>query len=238
MQKFTNILNESNKYKYNKIIDFTYLRNDANIEKIRSICNEAKHYGFWSVCIKPDYVVYAKQFLKDSDVKVCTVVSFPNGSDKTTDKLKEIESTLSDGADEIDMVMNYDLLKKTLRMDDEDKNKNIDYIKNEIRKSVEACHGIHSVTIKVIVESGNLTYDQLKVACDICAECGVDFVKTSTGTKKIGAELDKVRFMRKILPDYIKIKAAGGIRTLEDIHKFVKAGADRVGTSSNPYLLS
>jgi len=239
IKRFNSFINENknNKGKYNQIIDYTYLKMDANVDRIKQICNEAKEFGFYSVCIKPDWVSYAKEFLKDSNVKVCTVISFPGGTDKTNDKLKESERVIIDGADEIDVVMNYKLLKKATNADDEKRKDMIDKIKNEITKIARLCHGINSVILKVIIESGELTLEQTKLACEICVEAGVDFVKTSTGFTKKGAEIDKVKFMRKILPDRIKIKASGGIRTLEDIQRFVQAGADRVGTSSNPTLL-
>jgi deoxyribose-phosphate aldolase len=235
MKTYSTLVQENlDNKRFNKIIDFTYLKNDANIDKIKSICNEAKQYGFYSVCIKPDYVLYAKDFLKESDVKICTVISFPKGDDKTADKLREAEKAIIDGADELDMVMDYKLLKKTYKIDDpEEKQDELDYIKNDIAKIARLCHGINSVTLKVIIESGELTMEQVKDACKICVEAGADFVKTSTGFAR-GAEVEKVSFMRKILPDSIKIKASGGIRTIQDIEKFVKAGADRVGTSSNP----
>ena len=241
IKKFNNFINENknNNSKFNQIIDYTYLKMDANVDRIKQICNEAKEFGFYSVCIKPDYVSYAKEFLKGSNVKVVTVISFPGGTDKTIDKIKETERAIIDGADEIDMVMNYKLLKKATNLsDDEKKNSKLDIIRNEISKIARLCHGINSAILKVIIESGELTLEQTKLACEICVEAGADFVKTSTGFAKKGAEEDKVKFMRKILPDSVKIKASGGIRTLEDIQRFVKAGADRVGTSANPSLLN
>jgi len=240
IKRFDNFINESknNKGKYNQIIDYTYLKIDANVDRIKQICNEAKEFNFHAVCIKPEWVSYTKEFLKGSNVKVCTVISFPAGTDRTNDKLKEVERVIVDGADEVDMVMNYKLLKKSTSIEDEQERKDkIDIVKNEITKIARLCHGINSVILKVIIESGELTLEQTKLACDICVEAGADFVKTSTGFSKTGAEEDKVKFMRRILPDSVKIKASGGIRTLEDIQRFVKAGADRVGTSSNPSLL-
>lgn len=240
IKRFNNFINESknNKGKFNRIIDYTYLKMDANVDRIKQICNEAKEFGFYSVCIKPDWVSYAKEFLKGSDVKISTVVSFPNGTDKTNDKIKETERAIIDGADEIDMVMNYKLLKKATGIEDEETKKSkLDIVKNDIVRIARLCHGINSVILKVIIESGDLTLEQTKLACDICVEAGVDFVKTSTGFSKKGAEEDKVKFMRRILPDSVRIKASGGIRTLEDIQRFVKAGADRIGTSANPSLL-
>jgi len=238
IQKFNTFINESkNNNRFNQIIDYTYLKLDANVDKIRQICDEAKESNFYSVCIRPEFVSDAKYFLKDSGVKVCTVISFPEGTDKTTDKLNESEKAIINGADEIDMVMNYKLLKKAMNLDDEMKKSKLNIVRNDISKMARLCHGINSVLLKVIIESGDLTLEQTEMACKICVDAGADFVKTSTGFAKIGAEEDKVRYMRRILPDSVKIKASGGIRTLDDISRFVRAGADRIGTSSNPSKL-
>lgn len=225
--------------RFNKIIDYTYLNRNATVDKIKQVCSEAKEFGFYSVCVRPDFVSYADNFLDGTNVKVCAVVSFPEGTDKTIDKVKETEKCIIDGADEIDMVMNYKMLKKVYKMPDgEDKQKKMDYIENDISSVARVCHGINSVILKVIIETGELTYDQIKIACDMCVRAGADYVKTSTGFAKKGAEEEKVRFMRKILPDTVKVKASGGIRTNNDIKRFVDAGADRIGTSSNPSLLN
>jgi len=224
--------------RYNKIIDFTYLREDANVDKIEEVCKQAKENGFWSVCVRPDFVSYAVNFLEGSDVKICTVISFHKGEDKTQEKVVETQKAIANGADEIDMVMNWKLLLKWSKEPDEEKKKEIEQkMYEDIRKVADVCHGSDSVLLKVIIESGELTLEQVKKACELCAKCAVDFVKTSTGYLR-GAEIDKVRFMRSILPDHIKIKASGGIRTLQDIESFVNAGADRVGTSSNPAVIA
>jgi deoxyribose-phosphate aldolase len=225
--------------RYNKLIDFTYLREDATVDKIEEICKQAKDNGFYSVCVRPDFVSYAVNFLEGSDVKVVTVVSFPKGEDKTQEKVVEAQKAISNGADEVDMVMNYKLLQKASK-EAEDEKKKIMYqrIYEDIRKVADVCHGSDSITLKVIIESGELTLEQVKKACELCSKAGADFVKTSTGYASKGAEIDKVRFMRSILPDHIKIKASGGVRTLQEIESFVNAGADRIGTSSNPAVLA
>jgi len=241
MKKFNDLIfeNKQRNNKYNKIIDFTYLKNDVTVDKIKEVCEIAKKYNFYSVCVKPEYVSYSKQFLMDSDIKVVTVISFPKGNDKTKDKISQIEDSIIYGVDEIDMVMDYKLLKSLSKITDSEKyEQKINIIKNELFSVARLCHGINSVILKIIIETGDLTLEQIKLSCDICVETGVDYVMTSTGLSKNGAEESKVRFMRKILPDSIKIKASGGIRTLNDIEKFVNNGADRIGTSSNPYLLS
>lgn len=230
--------NKTNLSKYNKIIDYTFLREDSNIDNIENVCKEAKENSFYSVCIRPQFVSYAYNFLDDSDIKTCTVISFPNGTDKTQDKVTETQKAISNGADEIDMVMNWKLLKKWSLESDLEIKKDIEeklYI--DIRKISDICHGSNSVILKVIIESGELTMDEIKKACDLCVKAGSDYVKTSTGYATRGAEIDKVKFMRSILPDYVKIKASGGIRTFQDIQNFVLAGADRIGTSSNPAII-
>jgi deoxyribose-phosphate aldolase len=225
--------------RYNKIIDYTYLREDANVDKIEEICKQAKENGFYSVCVRPDYVSYAVNFLENSDVKVVTVVSFHKGENKTQEKVVEAQKAIANGADEVDMVMNWKLLQKWSKESDDEKKSDLEQkLYDDIRKVSDVCHGSDSVTLKVIIESGELTLEQVKKACELCTKAGVDYVKTSTGYASRGAEIDKVRFMRSILPDHIKIKASGGIRTIGDIEKFVNAGADRIGTSSNPAVIA
>jgi deoxyribose-phosphate aldolase len=219
------IFEDNNNTQYNNIIDYTYLKPDTKIDDVKKICEEAKEANFFSVCILPDFVSYAKTFLEKSNVKVCTVISFPKGNNKTIDKVNETKRAIADGADEIDMVLNYKLLMKG----DDD---SLEKCQKDVEEVARVCHK-DGVILKVIIESGVLTYDQVKQACDICVEAGADFVKTSTGFAKVGAEIEKVKFMRKILPDYIKIKASGGIRTIDDF-KLYFPYVDRIGTSSNP----
>ena len=225
--------------RYNKLIDYTYLREDANVDKIEEVCKQAKENGFYSVCVRPDFVSYASNFLEGTDIKIVTVVSFPDGDDKTQEKVVKSQKSISNGADEVDMVMNWKMLQKMSKESDETKKQDLEQkIYDDIRKVADVCHGADSIVLKVIIESGELTLEQVKKACELCSKAGADFVKTSTGYAAKGAEIDKVRFMRSILPDHIKIKASGGIRTLQDIETFVNAGADRVGTSSNPAIIA
>jgi len=236
MKKFSSFLTESVKYKYNKIIDYTYIKVDSNIDKIKQICNEAKEYKFYSVCVKPEFLSYAKGFLDDSDVQLCSAVSFPDGKESKKEKINEIDKSIINGADDIDMVIDYNKFKKILNIKDEDKKeKQLELYKKDLYDIVRKCHSLNNVNLKVIIETSELSYDQIKIICDICVYAGVDYIQTSTGYKG-GIELDKIKFMRKILPDNIGIKASGGIRTLSDIQKCVNAGADRIGTSVNPYL--
>jgi deoxyribose-phosphate aldolase len=236
MKDFSNFLNENNtKYKFNKIIDFTYIKQDINIDKIKDICNIAKEYNFYSICIKPDYITYAKNFLNDTNIKICSMISYPFGDNTTKEKIKLIDKSIINGADEIDMVFNYKKIKKILTIKDNDKKiKQLTTIKKDLYDITRMCHGLNNILLKVIIETSELTYDEIKVVCDICIESDIDYIQTSTGYFK-GADIDKVKFMRKILPDTIGIKAAGGIRTLNDIQNFVNAGSDRIGTSVIPY---
>jgi len=225
-KNFKSLKENKTTIKYNNLIDFTILNDQASVDQIKEYCDIAKQYKFASVCVKPDNILYAKSFLEDSNVKVCTVISFPKGTDSTIEKIKECTKALSDGADEVDVVMNYTkLLKK-----EEDA---VEDITTELRELTELTHSEGKI-IKVIIESGILTFDQIRTVCECCVEAGVDFVKTSTGYAKVGAELDKVKFMRKILPDYIKIKASGGIRTIETIEEYAPY-VDRIGMSANPF---
>jgi deoxyribose-phosphate aldolase len=225
--------------RFNRMIDYTYLREDANVDKIQEICQQAKENGFYSVCVRPDFVSNAVSFLEGSNVKVCTVVSFPEGTDKTQEKVVEAQKCIANGADEVDMVMNWKLLQKWSVESDEDKKKDLEQrIYDDIRRVADVCHGADSVVLKVIIESGELTMNQVQKAVELCVKAGANFIKTSTGYASRGAEIDKVRYIKSIIPDYVKIKASGGIRTIQDMENFVNAGAERIGTSSNPAVLA
>jgi deoxyribose-phosphate aldolase len=253
IKKYKNFLNEEadkNISKYNNMIDFTYLKNDTSVDKIKEICDIAQENNFYSVCVDPKYVSDAYGFLEDEKIRICTVINFPDGQNKSEQNIKDVTTAISDGVDEIDFVLNYKTLKEATVLEDilkskiNDKNSSKEEIKEEqedldnkydkIEKSLldvaDICHR-NSIIFKVIIESGMLTIQEIKKACEICDRGGADFVMTSTGTKEIGAEVDKVKYMRKILPEYIKIKVSGGIRNVKDIEKFYDY-ADRFGTST------
>lgn len=223
---------KENKESFNKMIDFTLLREDVDIDDIKKHCETAEENGYYAVCILPEFVSTAKAFCED--VVICTVISFPEGTDKTIKKIKDTDKAISDGAEEIDMVMNYKKLKELNEhdVDSEEYQKIYNDVLDDIRQVVQLCHK-DGVVVKVIIESGDLTYDQVRIACEMCVEASADFVKTSTGFAKsgIGAELDKVKYMRKILPDFMRIKASGGVRSEEQIRQFAQY-VDRVGTST------
>ena len=205
-----------------KFIEHTLLKQDATEQELIKLFEEAKNYNFFGICVNPCYVELAKQNLKDSDVKIVTVVGFPLGASATDVKVFETKKAVEDGADEIDMVINVTWLK----------DKKYDLIINEIKKIKEAC-GSHN--LKVILETDLLTKEEIKKACDLCIESGADLVKTSTGFVKngVGAKVEDVELMYNTVKSRgLLVKASGGIRDREAAEKMIKAGASRLGTSS------
>lgn len=209
---------------YNKIIDHTVLKADTPLETVKRICDEAMEYGFASVCINPCHVAYCADYLKDSDVNVCTVIGFPLGANTSAVKAFETKDAIANGADEIDMVMNIGALK----------DKNYDLVRDDVKAVVEAANG---TLVKVILETCLLTEDEIKKACELCVEAKADYVKTSTGFSTRGATIEDVRIMKEAVHGKAKVKAAGGVRTPEDMVKIVAAGADRIGTSAGCSLV-
>ncbi len=207
-----------------KLIDHTILKPVATQEDVRSLTQEARQYGFFSVCINPFWVAYAKELLKGSDVKVCTVVGFPLGANTTAVKVYETQDALKNGADEIDMVINIGALKAR------------DYktVLEDIKAVRRACEG-H--VLKVIIETSQLTDEEKVKACELSAEAGADFVKTSTGFTGGGATAADVALMRKSIPAHMQVKASGGVRTREDFDAMVAAGATRIGASSGVKII-
>ena len=209
---------------YNKMIDHTVLKADTPLETVKRICDEAMEYGFASVCINPCHVAYCADYLKDSDVNVCTVIGFPLGANTSAVKAFETKDAIANGADEIDMVMNIGALK----------DKNYDLVRDDVKAVVEAANG---TLVKVILETCLLTEDEIKKACELCVEATADYVKTSTGFSTRGATIEDVRIMKEAVHGKAKVKAAGGVRTPEDMVKIVAAGADRIGTSAGCSLV-
>ncbi len=202
-----------------KLIDHTLLKPIATREEIHHLCDEALKYGFFSVCINPVWVPYAKELLKGSDVKVCTVIGFPLGANTTAVKVYETEDALKNGADEIDMVINIGALKA----------KDYQTVLQDIQAVRQACLG-H--VLKVIIETSQLTDEEKVKACELSAQAQADFVKTSTGFTGGGATAPDVALMRKSVPAHMQVKASGGVRTREDFDAMVAAGATRIGASS------
>ncbi|KGR73010.1 deoxyribose-phosphate aldolase [Streptococcus phocae subsp. salmonis] len=208
----------------NKYIDHTLLKADSVKSQFDQLLDEAKTYDFASVCVNPSWVAYAAEALKDSDVKVCTVVGFPLGATTSATKAFETKDAIEKGADEIDMVINIGLLKQG------------DYqaVEDDVRAVVEAS-GNHLV--KVIIETALLTDDEKVKACQLAVKAGADFVKTSTGFSTGGATVSDVKLMRQTVGPDLGVKAAGGARSLEDALAFIEAGATRIGTSAGVTIM-
>lgn len=203
-----------------KMIDHTILKPEATKQDVEKLCREAVEYGFHSVCVNSSFVYYCAKLLKDSDVKVCTVVGFPLGAMSTAGKAAETLAAVEDGAEEIDMVIHVGMIKS----------RDWDYVKQDISSVVEAAGD--KAIVKVILETCLLTDDEKEYACRICRESGAAFVKTSTGFSTDGAREDDVALMRRIVGSGMGVKASGGIRSPETALDMVRAGADRLGTSS------
>jgi deoxyribose-phosphate aldolase len=212
--------------KMNQRIEHTILKPDTMESDIKKLCEEAIEHGFFGVCVPPYFVKHASIILKDSSIKIVTVAGFPLGYNTTPAKVEEARKAMDEGAHEIDMVMNIAALK----------NNDLNFVQNDIQ-SVATLVQLKGCKLKVIIETALLSNDEKVKACEICAKVGVDFVKTSTGFASSGAKLKDIELMRKNLPASIKIKASGGIKTKEQAKDLVKAGADRLGTSSGPYLI-
>ena len=216
--------NRSRNMDYNKLIDHTNLKQDAQEADIIKLCDEAKEHHFASVCVNPNYVSLCKERLADSDVKVCTVIGFPLGQTTTTAKIDETKDAIFEGADEIDMVINVSWIK----------DKRYDKVLYEIQRLKRYCH---DRILKVILETCLLSDEEIVKACEIAKKAGADFVKTSTGFSKGGATVHAVELMRKTVGSDMGVKASGGIKTKEDMLKMVEAGANRIGTSSGVELV-
>lgn len=206
------------------MVDHTLLLQTASWDEIRALCDEAIRYGTASVCIPPCYVKRAKEYVEER-MKVCTVIGFPNGNTTTAVKVFETEDAVRNGADEIDMVINIGMLKAG----------NDAYVLEEIRQIKKACQGR---ILKVIIETCLLTDEEKIKMCELVTEAGADFIKTSTGFSTAGATFSDVELFAKHVGPDVKIKAAGGISTIEDAQKFVKLGASRLGTSRIIKLLN
>lgn len=198
-------------------VDHTLLSQTATWGEIKAICDDGMKYGTASVCIPASYVKQAKQYVGDK-LKVCTVIGFPNGYSTTEAKCFEAEDAIKNGADEIDMVVNLGYIKDGL----------FDLQLNEIKKIKKACK---NRVLKVIIETCLLTEDEKIKMCKVVTESGADYIKTSTGFSKSGATFEDVKLFAEHVGDNVKIKAAGGISSIEDAEKFIELGADRLGTS-------
>jgi len=205
---------------YANLVDHTLLRADARKEEITKLAEEAKEFSFASVCVNPTWVSYASELLKESTVKVCTVIGFPLGANTPEVKAFETKNAIENGADEVDMVINIAALKDN----------NNELVERDIRAVVEAAKG--KALVKVIIETCLLTDEEKVRACELSVKAGADFVKTSTGFSTGGATVEDVALMRKTVGANVGVKASGGVRNLKDLENVVSVGATRIGTSS------
>ena len=202
----------------NQYIDHTLLKATTTPDDITKLCNEAKKYNFYAVCVNSCYILLAANQLKNSDVKVAAVVGFPLGASSCHAKVCEAEQCVNDGADEIDMVLNIGLLKAKLH--------------KSIREEISAVNeAIGSRILKVILETCYLTDDEIKIACQITKRGGAEYVKTSTGFGTGGATEHAVKIMVDEVGGKLKIKASGGIKDAKTAKKYIEMGVNRIGTS-------
>ena len=209
------------------MIDHTLLKPEATREQVEQLCDEAKQYGFASVCVNPAHVRLCAQRLKGSPVKVCAVVGFPLGATLPEVKAFETQQALEAGATEIDMVINIGALK----------DKDADLVARDMAAVVRTAHAGNAL-VKVIIEAALLSDDEKTTACQLAQSAGADFVKTSTGFGPGGATVEDVALMRRVVGPMMGIKAAGGIRTLADAQKMMAAGATRIGASASVKIMA
>ncbi|SRX55163.1 deoxyribose-phosphate aldolase [Aequorivita sp. CIP111184] len=209
----------------NHYIDHTLLKATATPQDILNLCNEAKRYQFYAVCVNSCYVFLASNELKESNIKVAAVVGFPLGANSCHTKVCEAEQCIKDGADEIDMVLNIGLLKAKLHTS----------VREEISAVKEA---IGTRILKVILETCYLNDDEIRMACQIAKKAGADYVKTSTGFGTGGATEHAIKIMVEEVGNTLKIKASGGIKDAETAKKYIAMGISRIGTSSGIAIVS
>ena len=206
-----------------KHVDHTLLLQPSTWEEIKQICDDAMEYGTASVCIPPSYVKQAAEYM-NGKMAVCTVIGFPNGYMTTAAKEFETKDALANGASEIDMVINIGALKSGQN----------ELVESDIKAVVDASG---DKLVKVIIETCLLSYDEKVQACQLAKLAGADFVKTSTGFSTGGATIEDVEFMREVVGPNMGVKAAGGTRSYKDAQAFIKAGANRIGTSAGVAIM-
>lgn len=204
------------------MIDSTNVRAAVTKSEIENLCKEAVQYGFACVCVNPVYVKLASTLLRNKKVKVCSTVGFPFGTSLLEIKALEAIKAVEDGAKELDMVINLSLLKS----------RDYSTTRRDVAAVVDARKLSKDIVVKVIIETDLLAEEEKPIACELAKEAGADFVKTSTGFFGKGATVKDVRLMRKTVGESMGVKAAGGIRTYADALKMIKAGANRIGTST------
>ncbi len=210
-------------------IEHTLLTATATEEQIRQLCEDAKTYGFHCVCVNPRWVGFAADQLHGSKIKACTVISFPLGADSTKSKVAAVHDAIMTGADEIDMVAD---LAAVMQGDSK-------YLTGQLHAVLKLCRSMRpAVPLKLIIESAALDTNQKMFICQIAENCGVDFIKTSTGTHLVGgATIEDIKLIRQIAPN-CKIKASGGIKTAKQALEMLDAGAERIGTSHGVEIIN
>jgi len=208
-----------------KLIDHTFLKPEATSKDIERLCQEAKTYQFYSVCVSPGFVALASNALSGSPVKIVSVVGFPEGTALTAEKVAEAKKAVQEGADEIDMVIHPQKLQE----------KDYAFVLRDIEAVVQS---VRPTPVKVIIETSLLNEMQKIIACALSKAAGAQFVKTSTGFKGAGATEEDIRLMREVVGDDLGVKASGGIKTRDDAQRMVEAGANRLGTSSGVAIVS
>ena len=227
MEVVKNIKPAMEKKPLNKFIDHTLLKPTCLVSDIEKLCAEAKQYDFAAVCVPPPFVKLAKEKTEGTSVKVATVIGFPFGYSATEAKIAEIILAMVDGADELDVVANISAIK----------NGDWTAIADEINHILPIVRSKQKV-IKIIIESGVLTNDEIIKCCDIYGVAGIDYLKTSTGYAEKGASVEAVALFRKYLPDNVQIKASGGIRDYATAQSMIEAGATRIGCSAGVAIVS
>ncbi|WGI36818.1 deoxyribose-phosphate aldolase [Mesomycoplasma lagogenitalium] len=207
-----------------KLIDHTYLKPEGTSKEINKLIDEAKEYGFKTICVNSCWVKHAKEKLEKTEVGITSVIGFPLGAMTTQAKAHEAKLAVNHGADEIDMVINIGKLKEG----------QYDYVLNDIKAVKKE---IGTKILKVIIETALLTKDEIKKATEIVLNSGAEFVKTSTGFSYRGASEEDIMIMKEIVGDKIEIKAAGGVKSLDDLKKMYELGATRFGTSSGVQIM-
>jgi len=225
-RKIYEFLDDQEKVKFHQLIDYTKVSDNISNDDLKKICKETVENSFYSLCVLPEFVSSAHSFI-DGDAKVCAMIDFPKGNSPTSDKVRDIKEAFVNGANEVNVVVNYELIK------DEEEHEELE---EEIRKISEICHREGKI-FKAIIEIGKLTYQDIGKICDMCVEANVDYIMTSTGKLKqddtLSEKIEKIKHIRKIIPASMQICASGGIRTLDQVEE-VKPFCDRVATSVVP----
>jgi deoxyribose-phosphate aldolase len=217
-------MNHSISKKIADLIDYTLLTKDANGEDHIKLCRTAKKWGFRTVCVYPNFVELCAEQLEGTSIEVCTVVDFPNGEGDITNNVVDVAMAASDGAMEIDMVMDIEAFRQ----------KDYEKVSAGIINIIEAAEGR---IIKVIIESCLWTDEEIKIACEVVQGSSAQFVKSSTGFSTHGATIDHIRIMRETVGDLFGVKASSGIKSFDDALKMIQAGANRIGTSSGDEIM-